>query len=588
MNSYEALNENSYRIGKVTIDLSLHTQSADEAYFHYFGNDVLYSIQRTIHEDDVENFMDMVHSAGKSEIVKTVARMKGCRNDYRYVLASMTKNSMLSKDDNVFIDISLHDILSLERLIYASEYKINEYRFLLSMCKDLAFEYSFETKRIKIYFFESYRDIIIVDEEIDVWKKSVIENKFLENDIQPIFEDLCSDIKNGIYRFEYEIESSMFSFGRKKECNLIKGVTHYDDLEHRKVVGTISIINPRTRAKEVNFAIEFNMDSLTELMNRTAVIRYAKNQISLQPEHTINLIILNLDGFRTVNNSYGHIFGDEVLYQIGRTIKTEIGSRGIAGRIGGDEFMIVIEGTIDEIDLRGILRAIRTKIEWSFAGKNIKITCSMGIASYPKDSNEYDEMFAQANLALRIAKQKGGNRYVIYDKEKHGSLAEYSAGTEIRKSKINFVSSICEKIFTLQKPLLHNILDKIAETFELDSINIYFGRDMKCLYSYSEYSGENADYFFNDNYADNFNSDGVFAIDNVNMLEGRSQTAYLYFTKNNIMGAVQCIIYSDNQIEGVISYQLNGHSKKWSDMDINYLTIISKAVSSNILKNNRF
>ena len=77
MDSYTALNENSYRIGKVTIDLSLHTQSADEAFFHYFGNDVLYSIKRTIHDDDIDSFTKAVRSAENSATVKTVLKMKG-------------------------------------------------------------------------------------------------------------------------------------------------------------------------------------------------------------------------------------------------------------------------------------------------------------------------------------------------------------------------------------------------------------------------------------------------------------------------------------------------------------------------------
>ncbi|MGN0606080.1 MAG: GGDEF domain-containing protein [Oscillospiraceae bacterium] len=588
MNSYDALNANSYRIGRVTIDLSMHTQSADEAFFHYFGNDVLYSIKRIIHEEDYDSFKDALKSAEKSGNIKTVVRMKGYHDDYRYILASMSRNIMLSKDDSIFIDILLHDVLSLERLMYAAEYKVNEHRFLLSMCKDLSFEYNFETKRLKIYYFDSYRDIIITDEEIDVWKKSVIENKFIESCYYSVIDSICSDIKNGVYRFEYEFESSIFSFGRKNEFSRIKGVTKYDDLEHKKVVGIISMVNPRTNSKNTNFSIELNMDSLTEVMNRSAIINYAKDKIANQPEYSVNIVILNLDGFKAINNTYGHTFGDEVLYQTGKILKTEIGSRGISGRIAGDEFMIVIEGTIDEIDLRGILRAIRTGIEFSFADRNIKITCSMGIASYPKDSSSYDEIFSQANLALRIAKNKGGNRYVIYDVEKHGRPDDYSEKSGTVKSKVGFVSSICEEIFTAQDNIINDVLRRIAEMFETDAINIYFGREVKCIYSTAERLNDNAEYFINGEYSANFNSDGVFAVDNTNMLEGRSQEAFLYFSENNVMSVLQCLIYDNGQIKGIISYELIGHSKKWSDTDINYLTIVSRAISNNILKNNSF
>lgn len=587
MNSYEALNENSYKIGRVTIDLSLHTQSADEAFFHYFGNDVLYSIKRTVHEDDREHFINKVASVDKSETVKTVIRMKGCRDDYRYMLASMTQNSLLSDDEKIFIDISLHDIFSLEKLIYATEYKVTEYRFLLSMFKNLAFEYSFETKRIKIYFFELYRNMIIADEEIDTWKNSVIENKFIDSSFIPVFDDLCSDIKNGVYRFEYEIDSSIFSFGKKKEFSLISGVTYHDDIEHRKVMGTISMISPKNRTKEINSAIEYNTDSLTQLMNRSAVTNYAKRCILNSPhDNNISIVILNLDNFRNVNETYGHILGDEVLYQTARIIKNEIGSRGVSGRIGGDEFMLVIEGIIDEVDLRGILRAIRTKIEWSFADRNIKITCSMGISSYPKDSMEYDEIFAISNLALKIAKKKGGNRYVIYDREKHGSLSDYTAENRYHESKVNFVSNVCEKIYAHSELVSRDIFSQTAEIFELDNIQIYYGSDMKNIYSLIDINRNNAQYFLEENYQGNFNADGVFAIDNINMLEGRSQGAYLHFMENNILGAVQCLIRNGDEIQGFISYELNGHFKKWSDIDISYLTIISRAVASNIIKNN--
>ena len=586
MNSYEALNENSYRIGRVTIDLSLHTQSADEAFFHYFGNDVLYSIKRTIHNDDVQKFMDRISSAGKSETVKTVIRMKGCREDYRYMLLSITRNSLLSDDEKTFMDISLHDVFSLEKLIYASEYKINEYRFLLSMVKNLAFEYSFETKRIKIYFFEMFRDMVIADEEIDTWRNFVIENKFIDNSSLTVFDNLCSDIKNGVYRFEHELESSIFSFGKKKEYSLISGVTYHNDIESRKVMGTISMISPKTRARQTNSAIEYNTDKLTQLMNRSAVIDYARRCISRStPEKTVSVIILNLDDFKNVNETYGHMLGDEVLYSAGRIIKNEIGSRGVSGRIGGDEFMMVIEGIVDEIDLRGILRAIRTKIEWSFADRNIKITCSMGISSYPKDSCEYDELFALSNLAIKIAKQKGGNRYVIYDKAKHGSLSDYSSETRYHESKVNFVSGICEKILTLPCLIDNDILTRIKEIFELDNIQIYYGNAMKNIFCLDGIPQEYAEYFFSTGYRENFSRDGVFAIDNINMLEGRSQNAYLYFSENNILGAVQYIIHKENEVSGLISYELNGHFKKWSDIDIGYLAIISKFISSNIIKN---
>ena len=76
MNNYSVLNQQYYTIGTVTIDESFHTQSADEGFFRYFGNDVTYSIQRTIHKDDFDKFKKSIECLEKGEVKKIDLSMK--------------------------------------------------------------------------------------------------------------------------------------------------------------------------------------------------------------------------------------------------------------------------------------------------------------------------------------------------------------------------------------------------------------------------------------------------------------------------------------------------------------------------------
>jgi len=583
MNNYSVLNQQYYTIGTVIIDESFHTQSADEEFFRYFGNDVTYSIQRTIHKDDFEAFKNTLENLEKGEVKKIVLRMKGMSSEFRWVLASIRKTDSRYK-------ITLNDILSLEALVYDREYLLGEYRHFLSMTHDLAFEYSFETKIIKIYIFDCFREIILINEDLETWHKRAIEMKYVRTEYKDAFDNLCIDIQKGTYRFGYEIESSILTYGKSIEFNQFKGVTKSDDIEHRRVMGIITVIPAKSKSKNMNMTIASNRDSLSELLNKKAITEYAQNLISSKPGYNINIVFVDIDDFTLINNTYGHLFGDEVIYTISSIIKAEIGIRGMAGRISGGGFMIVLEKTIDETDLRGILRAIRTKTEQVFMKrlKNFGITCSMGVSTYPADSDNYDILFMQADKALFIAKEKGKNRYVIYNAEKHGKVEAdienkiaYLGKNKNSDSHVKYIGNLTDRIISGQEIKINPLLDEIKTEFGLDCICIFSGENMDIITAHTKDSSiSDAKYILDTQYSEKFGSDGIIVIDNVNELEGRADEAFRILSNQNILGAVQYIIRKQDKIKGLISYNYINRFKKWSVSDKNFLSIISCILSS--------
>lgn len=589
MNNYSVLNQQYYTIGTVITDESFHTQSADEGFFRYFGNDVTYSIQRTIHKDDFENFRKSLESLENGDIQKIVLRMKGIASGFRWFLASVKKTA------NQY-HITLNDILSLEALVYDREYLIGEYRHFLSMTHDLAFEYSFETKIIKIYLFDCFREIILINEDLETWRKRAVSMKYVRPEYLDSFNKLCNDIKNGTYRFDYEIESSILTYGKSFEFNQFSGVTRYNDIEHRKVMGIITVIPSKSKSKDINITVSSNRDSLSELLNKKAITEYAQNIISEKPKYNINIVIVDIDNFTLINNTYGHLFGDEVIYTIAGIIKAEIGTRGLAGRISGGGFMIVLEKTIDETDLRGILRAIRTKTEQVFLNRleNLNITCSIGVSTYPTDSDNYDILFMQADKALFIAKEKGKNRYVIYDANKHGKIETdiehkiaYLSQNQNFDSHIKYIGTLTDRIISGNLPDINILLDEIKAEFDIDCICIFSGEKMDIIKASSKDSPElDAPYILNPQYSEKFSDDNILVIDNVNELEGRADEAFKILSSQNIFGTVQYLITEDDRIKGLISYNYINRFKKWSVTDTNCLTIISRIISSYLKKNN--
>ena len=163
-------------------------------------------------------------------------------------------------------------------------------------------------------------------------------------------------------------------------------------------------------------------DGLTDLYNKKAITEIAIRKVNEQ-KNPVSMIIMDVDKFKECNDTYGHAFGDKVLTVVSTAIKEAIAGIGIAGRIGGDEFLIMLDKTSEE-DIRNVTRNIRIGIQWSITAENPEsvVTCSMGIARAPQNATNYEELFKIADKCLYIAKAKGRSCYIIYKPELHESI----------------------------------------------------------------------------------------------------------------------------------------------------------------------
>lgn len=581
-----------YSVGRVTIDKSFHTQSADERFFSFFGNSVTYSVRRTVAEDDFPRLEECINSLEADEIRRTVVRMTGIEGETRWMLLSIRLLGENEGSEPLYI-MNVSDICSLETLSCEREQQLSEYRHFLTLMSDAAFEYRFDTKKIRFFMFDCCREIDIMSGDLGEWQKNAIESGMVPARCADTFNRLCREIKNGVYRFDCELESSLLTGGKSRELCLFRGVTIYSDPDSRKVLGTVSMISARQKTKNINLAVESGRDSLSELLSKRAITDRAKELLASEPPYNVNLVMIDIDDFTQVNNTYGHLFGDEVIYTIAKIVKTEIGSRGLAGRISGGGFLIVLEDTRDETDLRGVLRAIRTKTELAFSGRfeNFRLTCSIGVSTYPIDSKSYDELFMQADKALYLAKEKGKNRYVIYDINKHGAVEKdidnkiaFLSRKKDTSDKPGFLGDLADNLVFGRIPDILVLLEQLRSLFSVDDVCVYAGNDMKLILSCGNSQAKNASYIFANSYTDRFSGDGIFVIDNIDELEGRDDNAMEKLRAEHIGGAVQYLITEDGLIRGLISFCYVDRFKKWSVADTNYLTIAAKTVSAILRK----
>lgn len=160
---------------------------------------------------------------------------------------------------------------------------------------------------------------------------------------------------------------------------------------------------------------EAQTDFLTELFNKGAFECEAKKRLS-QPDFKCVLLLVDLDNFKAVNDRFGHLGGDRVLRAAADAIRSIFGPESISGRIGGDEFTVLLsEERIQAKQQAELLPGrMQALLDSSFSDL---ITVSVGIASFPEDAGDYECLFAAADGALYQAKHDGKARSVVYSAE---------------------------------------------------------------------------------------------------------------------------------------------------------------------------
>ena len=157
-------------------------------------------------------------------------------------------------------------------------------------------------------------------------------------------------------------------------------------------------------------------DALTGLPNRTLLNRKVVVLLekASQAGKSLAVAFVDLDNFKLVNDSLGHAAGDELLKVVAQRISAQIKSSGIVSRIGGDEFIIVLEENQDPFHerLKAILEGISEPL--TIDGVEIRVSCSIGVACSRKHGDTASELFANADMALYRVKESGRNGIQLF------------------------------------------------------------------------------------------------------------------------------------------------------------------------------
>lgn len=157
-------------------------------------------------------------------------------------------------------------------------------------------------------------------------------------------------------------------------------------------------------------------DGLTNLHNRNSIKQATDAHI--KQGNGGAFMMIDMDNFKSVNDTFGHLVGDEVLIKFATTIKDTIGEDNLAGRIGGDEFVVFLKTATTREDARIMATAIVNNIKKSFFNSYVTgVSASIGIAMAPKDGEDFETLYSNADKSLYYVKQNGKNDFHFYSEE---------------------------------------------------------------------------------------------------------------------------------------------------------------------------
>ncbi len=232
--------------------------------------------------------------------------------------------------------------------------------------------------------------------------------------------------------------------------------------------------------------ISKKFDNLTKLYTFEHVKGLLKKDI--EEKKKLLIMLVNIDEFKKINETYGFMFGDIVLIEAGAAIKRIIGKNGFVGRVSGDEFIAYsyLDDTREETLLKQCA-LIRNSITNTSKGnaKQSKVTASMGAVVVPDHSTDIDDVLQKANKALSRGKKKGGNCFVIYSDKCEDSLYDklIVPSETIEATSASYEGTIVTGVFEILnhggdiKRNIYECFNLVGTFFQLDRISLFYDVD---------------------------------------------------------------------------------------------------------------
>lgn len=568
---------------KIFVRQDLVVAKASEFFYEFVGENSFRPVSELLLPEDGELLKKAVE-ADPFQTLELITVLHNLKDSVRNVYLRI-ETSEQTENGIPLYQITISDIHDLEGRNLRLEQTILKYRHFMTLEDVYFFEYLIGQDKITVYKYVNGRAMPQFDGFMNVLIQNV-EQAHEGSDIAILEGQLrtfCAHLRNGDDFFEMEFVSEQEDKGIWK----VKGSRIP---KNRNMVA--GIITPdRNREQEAYYLTPAARDAGTGLLNKRAWTEYTIEQLNRKDGQVRWLVIIDIDDFKHINDTYGHIFGDRVIRRVAEIMQELVGQRGVIGRFGGDEYVLLLEKVETREQLKTLLKTIAKELALAFDPKT-HVTASIGVSEYPVDGNEYEELMRKADKALYLAKEKGKNRHIIYEERLHGKLESddmqnmamaYAVSKEKKRKVITeMITDLCVTgVDSIVKK--EERLQQIRSLFDLDGITIYSEAGAHLVCRNGNYMVEVPDgrgLFEDEKYLALFGDDDNLIESNTLRLRSRDPKAFAVMQKQEIGASLQCLSRKEGAPHVIVNYDVFNRNRKWSDEDITLLTILGHCIGN--------
>lgn len=403
------------------IEGGLKGSNDDEAYSYFYVNEGLprmlgYTYEEfmektggtavgAVYPPDLEAALKMVDDCfAKGSSYRAEYRME--KKDKSLIWVMDTGRKARDSCGTKRINSIITDITPLKKALADLELERERYRVALDSITDVLCEYDIEEDLfIRFQKVELHNKVELEKVNIPDFSRSVlVRNMLLPEELDQFMDAIRGKTDKTLEIHTRYIHSNSGWRLSRLYCSIV-----YDS--NQKPVKTLGVLKDITdeRAKEIRLIQKAETDGLTQLMNQTSmrvkIQEYLKD--SREEKERGAILALDLDRFKPVNDTRGHLFGNHILIEVAKILKSSIGKADLAGRIGGDEFLLLIKEK-DREGIRKTAAGILKEINEMAAKEEAATSCSIGIAFLSPKDISYEDIFQRADQALYRVKHKGG------------------------------------------------------------------------------------------------------------------------------------------------------------------------------------
>lgn len=312
------------------------------------------------------------------------------------------------------------------------------------------------------------------------------------------------------------------------------------------------------------------LDALTGVVSRRYIEGYVRYLISKKVKFTY--VISDLDNFKQINDNYGHSLGDIVLKTISSSLIQYVGDKGVVGRYGGDEFVMLLNGNYEYDDIHEFINGMyyNNTVYRRYCGFGSVcpfVTSTIGSVKFPDDGENYEELFINMDKALYRGKMKGRNCFIIFNKEQHGDI-------DISRMKKR---SMYEMITTISGMLRENINPDDRINDSLNYIEKAIRVDGAVLID-NDYYCEKLGIKFPEEIFNNFDSNGMTSCTDRVELEGNSKV-FKFLEQNRILSFILVkVMYAKNELYGYLFVLSRTTQHIWQDEELALTYYLSELI----------